>query len=144
MHACNSLGLLLASVAAAMPLHSQPCCYWPQQICKSRGIRLDIPPHCKEDTFGFEHVPSQAVCVSPEQCCAASAEASQPEDWDEEEDGEWEPPKVPNPKCAEGPGCGQWKRPMKPNPDYKGAWTAPLIDNPEYKVRPPNPDPDSC
>ncbi len=41
-----------------------------------------------------------------------------------------------NPKCAEGPGCGEWKRPMKPNPDYKGKWTAPLIDNPDYKVRP--------
>ena len=65
----------------------------------------------------------------------APAEASQPEDWDEEEDGEWEPPKVSNPKCAEGPGCGDWKRPMKPNPDYKGKWTAPMIDNPEYKAR---------
>jgi hypothetical protein len=62
------------------------------------------------------------------------AEASQPEDWDGEEDGEWEPPKVPNPACKEGPGCGEWKRPLKPNPDYKGKWTAPLIDNPDYKV----------
>ena len=69
------------------------------------------------------------------------AEASQPEDWDEDEDGEWEPPKVSNPKCAEGPGCGDWKRPMKPNPDYKGKWTAPMIDNPEYKARP---EPLSC
>lgn len=43
---------------------------------------------------------------------------------------------MPNPKCAEGPGCGDWTRPMKPNPDYKGKWTAPLIDNPEYKVGP--------
>ena len=62
------------------------------------------------------------------------AEASQPEDWDEEEDGEWEPPKVPNPACKEGPGCGEWKRPLKQNPDYKGKWTAPLIDNADYKV----------
>ena len=65
-----------------------------------------------------------------------SAEASQPEDWDAEEDGEWEPPRVSNPKCKEGPGCGEWKRPMTPNPAYKGKWTAPLIDNSEYKVRP--------
>jgi hypothetical protein len=65
-------------------------------------------------------------------CCGA--EASQPEDWDEEEDGEWEPPKVANPKCKEAPGCGEWKRPTKPNPDYKGKWSAPLIDNPDYKV----------
>ena len=43
---------------------------------------------------------------------------------------------MPNAKCAEGPGCGEWKRPMKPNPEYKGQWTSPLIDNPEYKVRP--------
>ena len=74
--------------------------------------------------------------LSLTRCSAMAAEASQPEDWDEEEDGEWEPQKVPNAKCAEGPGCGEWKRPMKPNPEYKGKWTAPLIDNPEYKVRP--------
>lgn len=66
-------------------------------------------------------------------CCA---EAAQPEDWDDEEDGEWEAPKVANPKCKEAPGCGEWKRPTKSNPAYKGKWTAPLIDNPEYKVQP--------
>ena len=63
------------------------------------------------------------------------ADASMPEDWDEEEDGEWEAPKISNPKCTEGPGCGEWKRPKKPNPAYKGKWSAPMIDNPEYKVR---------
>lgn len=62
------------------------------------------------------------------------ADASQPEDWDEEEDGEWEPPKITNPKCTEGPGCGEWKRPKIPNPAYKGKWSAPYIDNPAYKV----------
>lgn len=61
-------------------------------------------------------------------------EAEKPDDWDDEEDGEWEPPKVPNPKCTEGPGCGDWKRPKIPNPAYKGKWSAPLIDNPAYKV----------
>lgn len=55
-----------------------------------------------------------------------------PEDWDEEEDGEFEPPQVPNPACTDGPGCGVWVRPTIPNPDYKGKWVAPLIDNPEY------------
>lgn len=65
------------------------------------------------------------------------AEAAQPEDWDEEEDGEWEAPRIANPKCKAAPGCGEWKRPMKSNPDYKGKWTAPLIDNPEYKVLAP-------
>jgi calnexin len=63
------------------------------------------------------------------------ADAKQPEDWDEEEDGEWEPPRIPNPKCEDAPGCGEWKRPTKSNPAYKGKWTAPMIDNPAYKVR---------
>ena len=57
-----------------------------------------------------------------------------PDDWDDEEDGEWEPPLVSNPKCATAPGCGEWQRPTKANPDYKGKWTPPLIDNPKYKV----------
>ena len=64
------------------------------------------------------------------------AEAEQPEDWDEEEDGEWEPPKITNPKCEAAPGCGEWERPTKINPAYKGTWYPPMIDNPEYKVRP--------
>ena len=63
------------------------------------------------------------------------AEAEQPEDWDEEEDGEWEPPKISNPKCIAAPGCGEWERPTKMNPAYKGTWYPPMIDNPEYKVR---------
>jgi calnexin len=62
------------------------------------------------------------------------AEAEQPEDWDEEEDGEWEPPRVTNPKCEDGPGCGEWERPTIPNPNYKGTWYPAMIDNPEYKV----------
>eukprot|EP00731_Ephydatia_muelleri_P030689 Em0022g203a len=61
----------------------------------------------------------------------ADPDAKAPEDWDEEEDGEWEPPTVPNPAC-EAVGCGQWKPPTIANPAYKGKWHAPLIDNPEY------------
>ncbi|TKY60513.1 Calnexin-like protein [Spatholobus suberectus] len=60
-------------------------------------------------------------------------EATKPEDWDDEEDGEWEAPKIDNPKCEAAPGCGEWKRPMKKNPAYKGKWDAPLIENPAYK-----------
>merc|ERR1712070_1205817 len=41
------------------------------------------------------------------------AEAKKPDDWDDEEDGEWEAP-------------------MKDNPDYKGVWEAKKIDNPEF------------
>lgn len=62
-----------------------------------------------------------------------TAAATKPEDWDDEEDGEWEPPSISNPKCKVG--CGPWKRPTKPNPAYKGPWKAPMVDNPAYKVR---------
>lgn len=35
-----------------------------------------------------------------------AAEATKPEDWDDDEDGEWEPPKIPNPKCKDvSPAC---------------------------------------
>ena len=65
----------------------------------------------------------------------ARAESTQPDDWDTEEDGEWEAPSIPNPKCKAAPGCGPWTRPLKPNPAFKGKWAAPLVDNPEYKAR---------
>lgn len=56
-------------------------------------------------------------------------------DRDEEMDGEWEAPQVPNPACETAPGCGVWKPPMINNPLYKGKWKAPLIDNPNYQVQ---------
>ncbi|XP_028047243.1 calnexin isoform X2 [Monomorium pharaonis] len=56
-----------------------------------------------------------------------------PDDWDVEMDGEWEAPEVPNPKCADVPGCGPYKQKMKKNPRYKGKWLPPLINNPNYK-----------
>merc|ERR1712217_804200 len=40
-------------------------------------------------------------------------EASQPPEWDEDEDGKWEAPTIDNPK-------------------YKGAWHTTMIDNPAY------------
>eukprot|EP00795_Rhopilema_esculentum_P000380 gene380-10044_t len=58
--------------------------------------------------------------------------AVKPADWDAEEDGEWEPPQIPNPKCSEI-GCGEWKAPVIDNPQFKGKWQPPLIDNPDYK-----------
>ena len=45
-------------------------------------------------------------------------------------DGEWEPPTVENPVCANAPGCGPWEPPLVNNPAFKGKWRAPLIDNP--------------
>jgi calreticulin len=55
-------------------------------------------------------------------------EAKQPEDWDVEEDGQWEPPMIPNPKFK-----GVWKAKRIPNPKYKGVWKAKRIANPEYE-----------
>eukprot|EP00793_Prasinoderma_coloniale_P002006 PRCOL_00002514-RA len=57
----------------------------------------------------------------------ADPEASQPDDWDTEEDGEWEAPQVPNPEYK-----GPWVQPMKPNPEYKGEWAPKQIDNEAY------------
>merc|ERR1711988_160581 len=53
--------------------------------------------------------------------------AEVPEDWDVEEDGEWEPPMVPNPEYK-----GEWKPKQIDNPDYKGEWEHPLIPNPDF------------
>ena len=58
--------------------------------------------------------------------------AKKPDDWDDEEDGDFEAPQITNPKCKTGH-CGEWKRPEKKNPQYKGKWVCPKIDNPEYK-----------
>ncbi len=53
---------------------------------------------------------------------------------DEDMDGEWEAPQIPNPACETAPGCGPWERPMIDNPNYKGKWKPPMIDNPNYQV----------
>ena len=60
--------------------------------------------------------------------------AEKPSDWDDEMDGEFEPPLLENPACKEAPGCGPWTKPTIDNPAFKGKWRAPLIDNPAYKV----------
>merc|ERR1712066_1178398 len=60
----------------------------------------------------------------------ADPDATKPEDWDDEMDGEWEPPMIDNPEYK-----GEWKPRQIDNPDYKGPWAHPEIDNPEY-----NPD----
>ena len=58
----------------------------------------------------------------------ADPEATVPDDWDEADDGEWEPPNVPNPEYK-----GEWSVKRIENPAYKGEWVHPEIDNPEYK-----------
>ena len=54
-------------------------------------------------------------------------EATKPEDWDDEEDGEWQAPVIPNPEYK-----GEWKPKQIENPQYKGKWVHPEIDNPDY------------
>lgn len=65
---------------------------------------IDDPEDAKPE--GYDDIPKEL----------ADPEAKKPEDWDDEDDGEWEPP-------------------MVPNPEYKGPWKPKRIDNPEYKVR---------
>ena len=55
-------------------------------------------------------------------------DAEKPEDWDDEDDGEWEAPMLPNPDYK-----GEWKPKKIDNPDYKGKWVHPMIDNPDFK-----------
>merc|ERR1712139_319163 len=55
-------------------------------------------------------------------------DAKKPDDWDDEEDGEWEPPMKDNPEYK-----GDWSVKRISNPEYKGIWKAKDIDNPEYE-----------
>merc|ERR1712149_75463 len=56
------------------------------------------------------------------------ADASKPDDWDDEEDGEWEAPMKDNPAYK-----GDWNVKRISNPAYKGIWEAKKIANPEYE-----------
>ena len=58
-----------------------------------------------------------------------STTAYKPEDWNEEDDGTWEAPQVPNPAFK-----GPWVAKTIPNPDYKGPWVHPTVANPAYKA----------
>merc|ERR1712084_104987 len=55
------------------------------------------------------------------------SEAKKPDDWDDEEDGEWEAPMKDNPAYK-----GDWSVKRITNPAYKGFWEAKKIANPEY------------
>ena len=54
-------------------------------------------------------------------------DASIPEDWNAEDDGEWEAPLISNPDFK-----GEWKPRRISNPDYKGVWNQPKIKNPKF------------
>merc|ERR1712127_946679 len=55
------------------------------------------------------------------------SEAKKPDDWDDEEDGEWEAPTKDNPAYK-----GDWVVNRISNPAYKGFWEAKKIANPEF------------
>lgn len=54
-------------------------------------------------------------------------DATIPEDWDEDDDGVWEPPTVKNPDWK-----GEWKQKMIENPNYKGVWYPKKVPNPLF------------
>ncbi|CAE7687052.1 CALR, partial [Symbiodinium sp. CCMP2456] len=57
--------------------------------------------------------------------------ATKPEEWDDDEDGEWEPPKIDNPAFK-----GEWSPRMIANPSYSGKWKARMIPNPDFVDNP--------
>ena len=73
---------------------------------------------------------SLSTTLSPNtpSCFTPLHQAVKPDDWNEDEDGEWEPTTIRNPEYK-----GKWKPKMIANPDYKGKWEHPQIPNPAYK-----------
>jgi len=80
---------------------------------------IDDPEDKKPE--GWDDIPAEI----------SDPDASKPDDWDDDLDGEWEPPKIPNPEYK-----GVWSAKKIENPKYKGPWVHPQIDNPEYKDEP--------
>lgn len=54
-------------------------------------------------------------------------EATRPIEWNDDLDGDWEPPTIPNPDYY-----GPWVPRRIQNPLYKGKWQARQIDNPHF------------
>jgi len=67
---------------------------------------------------GYDDIPKQI----------ADPDATKPDSWDTDSDGEWEAPMIDNPAYK-----GPWKAKQIDNPAYKGPWIHPEIDNPEYE-----------
>ncbi|KAJ4748205.1 Calreticulin [Rhynchospora pubera] len=80
---------------------------------------IEDPDHIKPE--GYDSIPAEIP----------DPKAKMPDSWDEDEDGIWKPPKVPNPAYK-----GPWKRRKIKNPNYKGKWKIPWIDNPEFEDDP--------
>jgi len=56
-------------------------------------------------------------------------DASKPDDWDDDLDGEWEAPQINNPEYK-----GAWAPKKIENPGYKGPWIHPQVPNPDYEA----------
>ncbi|KAI8556035.1 hypothetical protein RHMOL_Rhmol05G0221600 [Rhododendron molle] len=83
-----------------------------------------LPPRKIKDVNakkGYDSIPAEIP----------DPKAKKPDNWDEDEDGIWKAPKVPNPAYK-----GPWKRKKIKNPNYKGKWKIPWIDNPEFEDDP--------
>jgi len=78
----------------------------------------EIPDPEDKKPEGYDDIPKEIP----------DPDATKPEDWDNELDGEWEAPTIPNPEYK-----GEWHPKMIPNPAYKGPWVHPQVPNPEYK-----------
>lgn len=76
---------------------------------------MDDPEDVKPE--GYDDITAEIV----------DPEAEKPDDWDDEADGDWEAPTVPNPDFK-----GAFKAKRIPNPDYKGEWEHPEIENPDF------------
>jgi len=77
-----------------------------------------IPDPNDHKPEGHDNIPAQIP----------DPDAKMPEDWDENEDGVWEQPKIDNPEYK-----GPWKQKTIPNPEYKGEWKAKQIPNKDFK-----------
>jgi calreticulin len=80
-----------------------------------------IPDPSDTKPAGYDDIPAEIT----------DPDAKKPDDWDDDEDGEWEAPKIDNPEYK-----GPWKPKMIDNPEYKGEWVHPMIPNPDYKEDP--------
>jgi calnexin len=103
--------------------------------------KIPDPTAVKPDDWD-EDAPSQIIdendempegWLENEPAIIPNPDSVKPGDWDDEMDGEWEPPKIQNPKCMEAPGCGPYEKRLIANPQYKGKWLPPLINNLNYK-----------
>ncbi|KAG7191327.1 uncharacterized protein KQ657_003568 [Scheffersomyces spartinae] len=96
-------------------------------------------PDNYEQLYGSRFIPDPDVVkpknwLEDEPEYIEDPESTKPQLWNDDEDGEYVKPVIPNPKC-EGMVCGKkWENhvPVVPNPDYKGPWIHPKIANPKF------------